>query len=486
MQRLGLNTISKTVKEASYAVRGAIVSRAAELGNDLKAGKKLPFKEIISCNIGNPHALHQPPISFLRDVVSLTVNPDLMTRVPKGVFASDVIARATRYLTGPGGATDMGSYSESKGILAVREDICKFLHERDGFAGNANDIFLTNGASDGVRLCMQTVLRPSSAGFKDGVLTPIPQYPLYSALTTVLDAHLVPYYLDEAKGWSFDKATLTKALAASKKAGIETRGLVVINPGNPTGQVLAESAMREVVQFCVDNNIVLMADEVYQENIWKKGAEFVSFRKVAHDMGVLRGDSAGLELISFHSISKGFLGECGFRGGYFELCGVSAAVKDEIYKLASISLCSNTVGQVATGIMVQPPKAGEGSYALYAKEKADILDSLKRRASKIAQILNKLEGVECQDSEGAMYAFPTIKLPPKAIAAAKAAKMDPDAFYCMAMLEATGVVTVPGSGFKQVEGTFHFRITILPPENQMDTVFELIAVFHKKFYAQYQ
>jgi len=480
-----VDNISKTVRQASYAVRGAIVFRAAELRKELKEGKTFPFKEVISCNIGNPHALLQAPVSFLRDVVVLTVNPELMKRVAKGVFASDVIARATRYLTGPGGATDMGSYSESKGILTVREDICKFLHERDGFAGVANDIFLTNGASDGVRMCMQTVLRPTSAGHKDGVLTPIPQYPLYSALTTVLDAHLVPYYLDEAQGWSFDKATLTKALAASKKAGIETRGLVVINPGNPTGQVLAESAMREVVQFCVDNNIVLMADEVYQENIWKKDAKFVSFRKVAHDMGVLRGDSAGLELISFHSISKGFLGECGFRGGYFELCGVSAAVKDEIYKLASISLCSNTVGQVATGIMVQPPKEGDESYALYAKEKADILDSLKRRASKVAQILNKLEGVECQDSEGAMYAFPTIKLPPKAIAAAKAAKMDPDAFYCMAMLEATGVVTVPGSGFKQVEGTFHFRITILPPENQMDTVFELIAAFHKKFYLQY-
>jgi len=244
--------------------------------------------------------------------------------------------------------------------------------------------------------------------------------------------------------------------------------------------------MQEVVRFCVDNNIVLMADEVCQENIWKSGAKFVSFRKVAHDMGVLKGDSAGLELISFHSVSKGFLGECGFRGGYFEMCGVSPAVKDEIYKLASISLCSNTVGQVATGIMVQPPKAGDDSFSLYDKEKSEILDSLKRRAMKIARILNKMEGVECQDSEGAMYAFPTIKLPPKAIAAAKAAKMDPDAFYCMAMLEATGVVTVPGSGFKQAEGTSHFRITILPPENQMDTVFELVAIFHKKFYEQYK
>ncbi len=486
MQRLSLGTISKTVREASYAVRGAIVSRAAELGNDLKQGKKLPFKEIISCNIGNPHALKQPPVSFLRDVVSLTVNPDLAKRAPKGVFSSDVIERANRYLYGPGGAADIGSYSESKGILAVREDVCKFLKERDGFAGNPNDIFLTNGASDGVRLCMQTMLRPSSAGFKDGVLTPIPQYPLYSALTTLLDAHLVPYYLDEKKGWGFSKQTLSTALASAKKAGVQTRGLVVINPGNPTGQVLTEQTMRDVVTFCMEQGIVLMADEVYQENIWVSDKKFVSFRKIAHDMGALRGDNDGLELISFHSVSKGFLGECGLRGGYFELHGINPAIKDEIYKLASISLCSNTIGQVSTGIMVQPPKQGETSYDLYVKERADILESLKRRASKVAKILNKLEGVECQESEGAMYAFPMIRLPKKAIEAAKKAGLEPDAFYCMSLLEATGVVTVPGSGFKQEEGTHHFRITILPPENQMDTVFELISSFHKKFYAQYK
>jgi aspartate/methionine/tyrosine aminotransferase len=486
MQRLCLETLSKTVREASYAVRGAIVSRAGELNSQLAAGKKLPFKEIIACNIGNPHALQQPALSFVRDVVALTVNPELIKRVPAGVFPADVVARANKYLYGKGGCTDMGAYSESKGIMAVREDVCKFLQERDGFSSNPDDIFLTNGASDGVRLCMQTMLRPSSAGFKDGVLTPIPQYPLYSALTTVLDAHLVPYYLDESHNWGFVKQTLAASVDEASKRGIETRGLVVINPGNPTGQILSEQTMRGVVEFCTERGIVLLADEVYQENIWASGKRFHSFRKVAQNMGALKGDKSGLQLISFHSISKGFLGECGLRGGYFECLGIDPKVKDELYKLASISLCSNTVGQVATGIMVQPPKQGDESYALYVKERDDILHSLKRRASKIAHNLNQLEGVECNESEGAMYAFPNIKLPAKAIAAAKAANMEADAFYCMHMLENTGIVTVPGSGFKQEKGTYHFRITILPPENKMDTVFELLAEFHKKFYDQYR
>ena len=85
-----------------------------------------------------------------------------------------------------------------------------------------------------------------------------------------------------------------------------------------------------------------------------------------------------------------------------------------------------------------------------------------------------------------MYAFPTIVLPAKAAAAAKEADMEPDAFYCWELLNATGIVLVPGSGFRQKQDTYHFRITILPPEEQMGKVFELIGDFHKDFYAKYK
>ena len=94
------------------------------------------------------------------------------------------------------------------------------------------------------------------------------------------------------------------------------RGLAVINPGNPTGQTLSEANMREVVQLCVDEDLVLMADEVYQENIWKAELPFTSFRKVAKSMGysaAYEEGKKGLALVSFHSISKGFIGECGIR-----------------------------------------------------------------------------------------------------------------------------------------------------------------------------
>ena len=327
--------------------------------------------------------------------------------------------------------------------------------------------------------------RDPSSGFKDGVLTPIPQYPLYSALSTLLQAKLVPYYLDESNGWNCTPKMLSQALKNAKNEGITPRALVVINPGNPTGQILPAKAMKGIVEWCAEENICLMADEVYQENIWKSRAKFTSFRKVAYEMNAITKDSSSLQLISFHSISKGFLGECGLRGGYFELLGFPADVKAEIYKLASISLCSNTIGQIATGIMVQPPKKGDQSYKTYSKEKKTILESLNRRAQKLGSALNSIAGVSCNTIDGAMYAFPSIKMPLNAIEAAIKNKMEPDALYCLELLEATGIVVVPGSGFGQAQGTYHFRTTILPSEDKIDQVIEKITEFHKKFVAKY-
>ena len=169
-----------------------------------------------------------------------------------------------------------------------------------------------------------------------------------------------------------------------------------------------------------------------------------------------------------------------------ELLGIDPEVKAEIYKLASISLCSNVIGQVCVGLMVQPPKAGEASYSQYNQEKTTLLSSLERRAALAHSTLNELEGVSCQPIEGALYAFPTVSLPPQAVEAAKAKGMEADTFYVSELLDATGIVLVPGSGFHQKEGTFHFRTTILPPEETMDKFFSLLRAFHTDFMAKYK
>jgi alanine transaminase len=402
--RIDHGTISAAVKAASYAVRGPIVARSAEISKLLKKPNHgFKFDTVISCNIGNPHALQQKSLTFIRDVLSIVVNPSLLQRAD---FPADVKERAIKYLNA---VPDLGAYSESQGVFTVREEVAAFLTERDGYAANPDDIFLTNGASEGVRVCLQTIMRPNA---KDGVLTPIPQYPLYSALITLLEGDLVPYYLDESNEWACTVDNLKISLEQAKAKGINTRALVVINPGNPTGQILNEDSMKAIVTWCKEEGIALMADEVYQENIWKNGAKFVSFRKVAKDMDAFSGPTP-LQLISFHSVSKGFLGECGFRGGYFELLGIPNDVKQEILKLCSISLCSNTVGQIATGLMVQPPRTNDPSFALYYAEKHEILSSLRRRAENLSKALNNLKGVTCNSIDGAMYAFPMITLPRK-------------------------------------------------------------------------
>jgi alanine transaminase len=315
-------------------------------------------------------------------------------------------------------------------------------------------------------------------------MIPTPQYPLYSASITLLNGAQVGYYLDEETGWSLSVKELERSYKAAKDKGVHPRALVIINPGNPTGQCLDEDNMKEIVRFCHKNQLVLLADEVYQENVYIKHQKpFISFKKIVCQM---KSEVPGLELVSFHSTSKGIIGECGKRGGYAELHQINAGVKAELYKLSSINLCPNVLGQIMMFLMVNPPQPGEESWSEYEKERDDIFEGLKRRAQKLSETLNSLEGVSCNPPEGAMYAFPRIRLPKKAIEAAKKEKKLPDAFYCLRLLEETGICVVPGSGFGQVEGTWHFRTTFLPREDKIDLVSHNLKSFHKSFMDQYR
>ena len=135
---------------------------------------------------------------------------------------------------------------------------------------------------------------------------------------------------------------------------------------------------------------------------------------------------------------------------------------------------------------MNPPQEGDPSYALYAQERDAILDSLKRRAILVEEAMNKMEGVTCNSVEGSMYAFPRINLPPAAISAAEKEGKAADFIYCMNLLDKTGIVTVPGSGFKQEPGTLHVRTTILPPESDMQDVVGRWAKFHEDYMSKFE
>lgn len=474
---VSLDTINPTVLNAQYAVRGELVMRAAEMKAQLlKEPSSLPFDKLVECNIGNPQALQQQPMAFNRQVLALMVMPALLDQ-PEAtkMFAPDAIARAREYLKAI--PTGVGAYSDSQGFSIVRQEVVDFMQARDGVPAAKEDIFLTDGASKGVGFLLKLLLGKPS----DGVLVPIPQYPLYSAELALHNAHMLGYELDEARSWALPVEELEVSLAKARADGVVTKALVVINPGNPTGNSLPEDNMKEIVQFCAKHDLVLMADEVYQENIYEDALPFHSFKKVLKQMS----PEPPCQLVSFHSTSKGFLGECGLRGGYFELCNFPADVKAQLVKLVSIGLCSNTLGQIGTGLMVRPPSPGDASYDGYCKERDGIMSSLKVRAKRLVDGLNQLEGVTCNDPQGAMYAFPSVTIPPKAVEAAKAAGKVPDTFYALALLNATGIVVVPGSGFGQKEGTWHFRTTFLPPEADMESVIDGMATFHDSFMRKY-
>jgi aspartate/methionine/tyrosine aminotransferase len=449
-----MKDLGKAVLDTEYAVRGPIVARAQELE---KQGK-----EIIYCNIGNPQSLGQKPLTYQRQVLALCEYPALMDEAAN-LFPADVIETAKAILKGT--RFGLGAYSESRGVRFIRDAVAAFIQERDGAGVDPDSIFLTDGASKGV----QTILKLLLARPEDGIMIPIPQYPLYSATITLYEGRMVPYFLDEADNWKLNHAMLEDALKKAQAQGTNVKAICVINPGNPTGAVLDEKNISMILAFAQEHGLSVLADEVYQENIYIKGDKFVSFAKVLNDMAI-----KDVSLFSFHSCSKGFLGECGVRGGYFEYRNVPADVAAQILKLQSVSLCSNLAGQVATYTMLRPPLPGTPSHATYQAEKSAILEAMKERAVILAEGLNRIEGITCNVIAGAMYAFPQVKLP--------AGHSDND--YCMALLEETGICVVPGSGFGQAEGTAHFRTTILPPTDKIRAVVEKLAAFHKAYVAK--
>ncbi|KAF9611361.1 hypothetical protein IFM89_030906 [Coptis chinensis] len=207
----------------------------------------------------------------------------------------------------------------------------------------------------------------------DGILVPVPQYTLYLAAISLYGGSLVPYYLEETENWGLDVNNLPGRFAKARSRGITVRAMVIIIPGNPT----------EHIPGCT----TLLKCE--------KGLPI----------------SKELQLVSFHTVSKGYCGECGQRGG--------------------------------------PPKPGDISYQKDVQESNSVLESLRRRAHIMINGFNSCRNVVCNFTKGAMYSFPQIRLPPKAIEVAKKAGKVPDVFYCLKLLEATGISTVPSSGFGQ-------------------------------------
>ena len=463
------DVLNSRLLSAEYAVRGPIVLRAQQLEEQ---GRK-----IIYCNIGNPQALKQAPLSFLRQLLSLVEYPELLNHPETlKLYPRDIVARATSILEKHPQGT--GAYSQSPGIPFVRQAVADFISSRDGIPADRDHVILTDGASKGAQAVLTALLRTPS----DGFMIPIPQYPLYSASLSLYGGKQVGYYLDEQAGWQLNEGILIKSLTKARADGINPVGIVVINPGNPTGAVLSAENIKMVVGFAKKYNLSIIADEVYQENVYDPSLKFHSFARIMWETKELE-----VSLFSLHSVSKGFLGECGHRGGYLELRNIPDDVLAEFVKLQSISLCANIAGQISTYMMVAPPKPRDESYGTYARERDRVLSDLKVKADILGRGINAIEGMSVDIPRGAMYAFVRFELPEREETESMTAAVrtsyeeQRDSNYCLALLEETGICVVPGSGFGQLPGTLHFRTTFLPPRDEIEQFVVKLKEFHQRY-----
>jgi len=470
-------TVSLSHQRARNA-RGWIDARASQINLELARGEKKPFDEVMKL-YGDPHAFGQQPITSLRQLLSCLLCPNFLD---DPIYPQDIREKARRILEAKPGFA-IASYAAVEGLGIIRKHVAQFISKRDGYTADPEDIYLTSGGANGIKIGLELFAAHSlESKCKAGIMIPMPGFYHYKARCIEFDLYQIPYYLDEARDWALSIAELRRALDEARPH-CRPQGLVLINPGNPAGQVLTYDNIRDIIKFCAQEKLVLFADEVYQETMYREDVTFHSCRKVVKDLGA---EYHKFQLMSINSVSKGFYGECCLRGAYLELVGFSDKVKQQILDLNSPNMCPSMIGQAAVSAMCNPPQPGDESYETFLKEKRTVLDSYQRKAKIVVSMLRTLEGVVCNEMNGSLYAFPSIKLPRKAVEAAKLNNCTPDEFYCWQMLEETGIGPIPGTYFGQKEGTHHFRFTILPPEEKVVFMFDRITKFHQEFMQKYR
>ena len=329
-------------------------------------------------------------------------------------------------------------YAPSSGIKPALDAIRREA-ARKGIT-NVQDVFVTTGVSETVDICLTALLNPG-----DDLLTPCPDYPLYSAVLAKLGIGLNAYYLNEIDGWQPDLDDIKSKITP------RTRGLVLINPNNPTGSVCSRKMLEQIAELARRHNLVIFADEIYDKLILDDD-EHIAIAAVAPDVPV----------VTFGGLSKNYLAP-GWRIGWGILSGDSAAVKpyqDGINRLLRARLCANHPEQYAI------PAALEGPQD-HLKE---VTSKMRSRRDLTVKWCNSTPRVSCVSPCGAFYAYPSIDIP------------EGDDIFVTELVRQKHVLVVHGSGFGQRPGTKHFRIVFLPDEQTLSKAYSAIADFLKERY----
>lgn len=330
-------------------------------------------------------------------------------------------------------------YSPSLGIPEAIEAI-RAEAERKGIR-NIQSVFLTSGVSEGLDVCLTALVNSG-----ENVLTPSPEYPLYSAVLAKLGANSNSYLLDEQNQWEPDLGDI------ARKQNSGTRAIIVGNPNNPTGAVYSRATLERIVDFARRNNLVIFADEIYDKLILD-GEPHVSLAALAADVPV----------VTFNGLSKSYLAP-GWRVGWGIVSGDAATLKpylEGIHQLLRARLCSNQPQQYA----VKPALEGPQDHL------KPVLAKLCGRRDLTVRACRSIPRLSCVDPRGAFYAFPRLDIP------------DSDEHFVKQLLMEKHVLMVHGTGFGQAPGTKHMRIVFLPDEATLTSAYEGLRSFIAEHYA---
>ncbi|XP_076600943.1 alanine aminotransferase 1 [Chaetodon auriga] len=469
-----LKEINPNVKNIKQLASVVLAREASQISEELREGVRKPYEEVIDVSSGDPHRAGVKPLSFVRQVLAACAYPQLIDSARLPV---DVRQRAQKLLGECVGGS-VGSYTSSEGSPQIVRRISEFITRRDGgIPSSPENIYISPGSEWSFMSTLRLLVN-SEGSPRTGVLTPVPCQSTTNMTITLLGAVVVPYHLNEERGWALQVEELHRALESAKGA-CNPVALYVINPGYPSGHVQSRKSMQEVIRFVSEKRLFLLADEVYQDCVYGEKSEFLSYRRVLSEMGPPFSDT--VELASFHSASQGFLGECGLRCGYVELVNLDPGVMEYIYKVFSIDSSAPVLGQIALDLMMNPPQPGDPSYPLYKEETENIRSTLVQNVKRAVEVVNSLPGFCCQPVEGGAFLFPRLYFPPKAIQKAKEAGVQPDTFYCARLLEQAGVLISPGCENGQKEGTHHIRFCIMTSEKTMEELLRRLTCFHSQF-----
>ena len=398
-----MKPIQKSTKLANvcYDIRGPVLDRARQMEEE---GHK-----IIKLNIGN--------LAVFGFDAPEEIQQDMIRNLPNAA-----------------------AYSDSKGIFAARKAVMHYTQQQGIQGVTLDDIYLGNGASELIVMATNALLNNG-----DELLLPAPDYPLWTAAVSLSGGTPVHYLCDEANGWMPDLRDIRAKITPN------TKGIVVINPNNPTGALYSHELLKGIVALAREHGLVIFADEVYDKVLFD-GVKHTAIGSLSHDVLTL----------TFNSLSKSYR-SCGYRAGWLVVSGDKKPARDYIEglnMLSSMRLCANVPGQWA----IQTALGGYQSINDLVKEGG----RLRRQRDLAYDLMTAIPGVSCVKPSAALYMFP--RLDPAMY------PIQDDQQFINELLQETKVLLVQGSGFNWPSPD-HFRIVFLPHEDDLREAISRIARF---------